>query len=313
MSWDEWRPYVRVADRRALASKAMARRKKKGLPVEPVEVKGRTFARMVWGRAWCDHLEKFSDFANRLPRGRTYVRNGSVCHLEIASGQLHAFVMGSELYEIRVTIKKLSTSRWRAVKKQCAGEIATLLELLEGRLSDGVMAIVTDRDHGIFPLPQEITLDCSCPDWAVMCKHVAAVLYGVGVRLDERPELLFHLRGVDHEELIAAAEPNAAVVAGGKPGGRRRIAKNDLAGVFDIDLLAATSGAARSKPATETAIAKRQEPTVVLPSQSPRSATTANTSSNVAKPTKRAKTTKPGKTSKGKAKTSTSRKSAQKQ
>jgi uncharacterized Zn finger protein len=254
MAYYEWRPYVSAAERRALGRQAMARRRKKGLSVEPVEVKGRTIARSFWGRAWCDHLEKFSDFANRLPRGRTYVRNGSVCHLEIASGMVRAMVMGSDLYEVRVTVKKLGKSRWRAVKTQCAGGIATLLELLEGRLSEGVMAVVTDRDRGIFPLPREIALECSCPDWAVMCKHVAAVLYGVGARLDERPELLFLLRGVDHEELIST-EPSAAAVVGNKRGGRRRIAQGDLAAVFDIDLMerdgpadSATAKTVRAKP-----------------------------------------------------------------
>jgi len=248
---------VSVAKRRAKAHKTMAKRRKQGLPVEPVEVQGRTIARTFWGQAWCEHLEKFSDFANRLPRGRTYLRNGSVCHLEITGGLVEAMVMGSELYEVRVTIKKLARTRWRAVKARCAGGIATLLELLEGRLSDGVMAAVTDRDHGIFPLPREITLDCSCPDWAVMCKHVAAVLYGVGARLDQRPELLFLLRGVDHQELIST-DASAVTAVVGKRGGRRRIAQGDLAGVFDIDLLESNGATGKSAPAVTRAKSRRR-------------------------------------------------------
>ncbi len=289
-----WRPYVPAAARRARARRVMAMRQKKGLRVEPVEVQGRTIARTFWGRAWCDHLEKFSDFANRLPRGRTYVRNGSVCHLEIGSGVVRATVMGSELYEIRVTVKKLGKSRWRAVKAQCGGGIATLLELLEGRLSKEVMAVVTDRDRGIFPLPREIVLDCSCPDWAVMCKHVAAVLYGVGARLDERPELLFLLRGVDHEELIST-DPSAAAVVANKPGGRRRIAQGDLAGVFDIDILEADGTADRAAFETVRAKPQRRTRNAVDRSKGPRSANVAGPSGKGAKPAKRAKGTRASK------------------
>ena len=290
MAWNEWRPYVSVAARQARARKAMARRRKKGLPVEPVEVQGRTIARTFWGRAWCDHLEKFSDFANRLPRGRTYVRNGSVCHLEIASGVIRAIVMGSELYEVRVTVKKLAKSRWRTVKAQCAGGIASLLELLAGRLSQGVMVVVTDRDRGIFPLPREIALDCSCPDWAVMCKHVAAVLYGVGARLDERPELLFLLRGVDHEELVSTDLSPATIVVG-RPGGRRRIAQGDLAEVFDIDLLEADRAAngAESESASAGSLrrANRRPKNAVKRSKGRPSANVAGLSGKEGKPGKR--------------------------
>lgn len=292
MAWGGWRPYVSVAERRAQARRAMARRRKKGLPVEPVEVKGRTIARTFWGWAWCDHLEKFSDFANRLPRGRTYVRNGSVCHLEISSGVVRAMVMGSELYEVRVTVKKLAKSRWRALKAQCAGGIATLLELLEGRLSEKVMAVVTHRDRGMFPLPREIALDCSCPDWAVMCKHVAAVLYGVGARLDERPELLFLLRGVDHEELISS-DLSPATVVGGKRGGRRRIAQSDVAGVFDIDIVEADGTGIGKRPAAASAgsqrRAKRRSPSAVKRSKIRSSANVAGPSGKGAKPAKRAR------------------------
>lgn len=281
MAWYEWRPYLSVAERRARARRAMARRRKKGLPVEPVEVKGKSIANTFWGCAWCDHLEKFSDFANRLPRGRTYVRNGSVCHLEIGSGEIRAMVMGSELYEVRVTVKKLTKTRWRAVKTKCAGGIASLLELLEGRLSRGVMTVVSHRDHGIFPLPREIEFGCTCPDWATMCKHVAAVLYGVGARLDERPDLLFLLRGVDHEELISA-DPSAGTVVGNRGRGRRRIAQRDLAGVFDIDIVGSDRGTnakvTEPAPVDSPRGAKRGTRGALDPSKEPRRANTADRS-----------------------------------
>jgi len=227
----------------------MDKLRKRGLDVQPVEIEGRKIARTFWGEAWCDHLESFSDYKNRLPRGRTYVRNGSVCHLDIAKGEINAMVSGSELYKVKVAVKTLARKKWNGVKNRCAGQIGSLLELLQGRLSKNVMTVVTDRNKGLFPLPKEISLKCNCPDWAVMCKHVAAVLYGVGARLDEKPELLFLLRGVDHEELISAEVGVAAAIAG-KTGGRRRIADDALADVFGIEMSdeAAPAKAESSRP-----------------------------------------------------------------
>jgi uncharacterized Zn finger protein/DNA-binding XRE family transcriptional regulator len=213
----------------------MEKLRKKGLDIKPVEIEGRKIARTFWGEAWCDHLESFSDYQNRLPRGRTYVRNGSVCHLDIARGEVSAMVSGSELYMVKVAIKTFPRKKWKDVKDRCAGQIGSLLELLHGRLSKNVMSVVTDRNKGLFPLPGEINLQCSCPDWAVMCKHVAAVLYGVGARVDEKPELLFLLRGVDHEELIDT-EVGVAASAAGSKGSRRHIAEDALADVFGIEL-----------------------------------------------------------------------------
>lgn len=235
MGWGRWAPYVPVAKRRAGARKKMDQIRKEGKEIFPVTIEGRKIARTFWGEAWCEHLEKFSDFENRLPRGRTYVRNGSVCHLEIAGGLVTALVSGSELYTVKVTIKKLGETVWASLKRRCAGQIGSLLELLQGRLSKGVMEIVTDRTGGLFPLPGEMGFSCSCPDWAVMCKHVAAVLYGVGARLDERPELLFLLRGVDQEELISTGAGLVGEGAG-KGTGRRRIEEGALGEVFGIEL-----------------------------------------------------------------------------
>jgi uncharacterized Zn finger protein len=214
----------------------MEKLRKKGVCIQPVTIEGRQIARSFWGQAWCDHLEKFSDYENRLPRGRAYIRNGSVCHLEITEGAISAMVSGSELYKVNIGIKKLPDKKWAQVRKRCAGQIGSLLELLQGRLSKSVMTVVTDRDSGLFPLPGEISLHCSCPDWAVMCKHVAAVLYGVGARLDEAPELLFLLRGVDQEELISA-DAGMAAVSNAPPGeGRLRIAESDLSHLFGIEV-----------------------------------------------------------------------------
>ena len=234
MSYYGWAPYVPVAVRRAKAQKQLEKMKKKGLNVQSVQLSGRKIADSFWGKGWCDHMESFGDYANRLPRGRTYVRNGSVCHLEIKPGRIEAIVSGSSLYNVSVTIFPLAIHKWKAVKAACAGRIGSLIDLLRGKLDRGVMEVVSDRKEGLFPLPGEITFGCDCPDSAGMCKHIAAVLYGVGARLDHSPELLFHLRGVNHEELVDVS----AVVTGVAKAGtsRRRIAVSGLADVFGVEM-----------------------------------------------------------------------------
>lgn len=257
-----WAPYVSVAARRQQAGREMEKLRKKGANIQPVTIAGRKIAQTFWGEAWCQHLEKFSDFANRLPRGRTYVRNGSVCHLQIEKGKITAKVSGSAIYDIKITIKPLHSSKWDQVRTACAGQVGSLLELLQGKLSNHVMGVVTDRDNGLFPSPKEIALDCSCPDWADMCKHVAAVMYGVGARLDEKPELLFLLRGVDHTQLVSA-EGARAVIKGAQPG--RVLAADALGEVFGIDLApskaapdmeSAPKGAPRTKASKKPARSK---------------------------------------------------------
>jgi len=236
MAYDDygrWPKYVPVAQRRAKADKAMQKLGKKGLKIDPIKTEGRKIARTFWGKAWCDHLEKFSDYENRLPRGRTYVRNGSVCHLAISKGSIEAIVSGSELYNINIDITPLSAKKWQKVREQCAGQIGSMLELLQGCFSDNVMKIITDPEDGLFPQPSEIKLGCDCPDWADMCKHIAAVLYGVGARLDQQPELLFLLRNVDQEALITT-ELDITSATTGK--GKRRLATTDLSNLFDIEM-----------------------------------------------------------------------------
>lgn len=228
-----WKPYVPVSERRAKAKKKMDKLRKKGTDIQPIELSGKKIAVSFWGKRWCDHLESFSDYKNRLPRGRTYVRNGSVCHLDIQTGQIDAFVSGSELYKVTIQIKSLAAKTWKAIKDKCQGQIGSILELLQGKLSDHVMEVVSDRTHGLFPQPGEMSLKCSCPDWATMCKHVAAVLYGVGSRLDNRPELLFVLRGVDAEELISA---DVTIPTTAATPDRDKLAEEGLSEIFGIDI-----------------------------------------------------------------------------
>jgi len=228
-----FRPYVSVAQRRANAMREAKKLEKKGRTLAPVAIDGRKIARSPWGLGWCEHLESFSDFSNRLPRGRTYVRNGSVMDLQIKPGRIDALVMGSELYTIRVDVRPLEQDRWLALQQRCAGKIKSVLELLKGGVSAGVMEVMSHRETGMFPAPGEIKMRCSCPDAAHLCKHLAAVLYGIGARLDGQPELLFTLRKVDPAELVAGA---TEALAAPSPAAAE-MDNVQLSDVFGIDLV----------------------------------------------------------------------------
>jgi uncharacterized Zn finger protein len=260
MDFYGWRPYVSVAKRRQKAAKEMAKLKKKGHPVSPVVVEGRTIVKTFWGKAWCENLERYSDFANRLPRGRTYVRNGSVIDLQIAPGEIKALVSGSEIYEVAVKVAPVAKARWQSICTDCAGAIDSLIELLQGRFSKGVMERVCRQKTGLFPSPHEITLSCSCPDWAGMCKHVAAVLYGIGARLDHQPELLFRLHSVDEKDLIAGAG-KALPQAKRAPAGNKVLGGEDLAALFGLDM-AQGAGPDAAKPKRTKAPAGKKVPAV---------------------------------------------------
>lgn len=233
--WYRFKPYVSVAKRRANAAREVSKLQKNGQKIEPVVIEGRKIATTFWGQSWCKNLEAYSDFSNRLPRGRTYVCNGSVVDLQIEPGKITALVSGSSLYRIAIDIDKLPTAAWTTIRRECAGQIGSIVELLQGRLSKHVMEIVTQPNDGLFPKPKEIRMKCSCPDWAGLCKHLAAVLYGVGARLDRRPELLFHLRQVDHIELIEQAVEADSGRTSAKAN-KTTIAAGDLADVFGIDI-----------------------------------------------------------------------------
>jgi uncharacterized Zn finger protein len=296
----EFRPYVSVAQRRAIGQRELQKlSKKSGGAVSPVVLAGRKIAGTFWGKAWCDNLEAYSDFANRLPRGRSYVRNGSVVDLQISAGEVSARVAGSDLYRIKIKIKPLSAERWKSIQAECAGKIDSLLELLQGRLSSSVMEIVTKPERGLFPAPKDISLDCSCPDWADLCKHVAASLYGVGARLDTNPELLFLLRGVDPSDLIGKVSA-AEAVRQTTPSDAPTMSESEMADVFGIELASPSEppagnssrqvqvaakvlssvGGALQKPTPRPSRAARKQPRVSALNPSP----VAPAASTVAKP-----------------------------
>jgi uncharacterized Zn finger protein len=233
MNWWGFNSRPTVREQRQNAARESQRLAKNGEKLAPVLIEGRTIASSFWGRAWCDNLEAYRDFEYRLPRGRSYVRNRAVLDLTVSSGRIAALVLGSELYRVTVTIQSVPTPHWSLIKAQCAGQVGSLIELLEGRLSESVMSLVTHRERGLFPRPLEIAMDCSCPDSARMCKHVAAAMYGVGARLDQQPELLFTLRNVEHAELITQAAELDVIRKGTR---RKTIAEDSLGSVFGIEL-----------------------------------------------------------------------------
>lgn len=270
----EWKPYVSVAERRRNAEQEMQKLRKKGHPVSPVVIAGRTIARTFWGKSWCENLERYGDYENRVPRGRTYVRNGSVVDLQIAPGEVSAWVSGSELYHVAVKISALQVARWNSICTDCAGAIDSLVELLQGRFSKGVMERICQQKTGLFPAPNEIHFTCSCPDSASMCKHIAAVLYGIGARFDEQPELLFKLRNVNETDLIVKAGKGLPM-AKNAPAQAKVLAEDDLAALFGLDMDAGEVAQQRpidSAPKPSRNTDRRKPAATALPKPAPRKA-----------------------------------------
>ena len=243
--YNDYPVYVTAESRKYKASQHAAKMAKTGHVCCPVTIAGRKIAVSFWGKAWCEHMEGFHDYENRLPRGRTYVRNGSVFDLQIKPGEVDALVSGSDIYHVTIRLKPLEAKQWQAIRRRCAGQIASAIELLQGKFSDAVMKILTDRTEGMFPSVKDFSMDCSCPDSASMCKHIAAVAYGIGSRLDREPGLFFTLRNVNHLELVAAAGAGIAAAAQAGSGG---IVEADLSAVFGIDMATAAKPVATAPP-----------------------------------------------------------------
>jgi uncharacterized Zn finger protein len=251
-----WAPYVSVAERRKKAEREMAKLRKKGHPVSPVVITGRAIATTFWGNAWCETMESFGDYENRLPRGRTYVRNGSVVDLQIAPLEVKALVSGSSIYTVTIAVKPVPKKHWESLCRDCAGGIDSLVELLQGRLSKAVMERICAPGTGLFPKSAEIKFSCTCPDGASMCKHVAAVLYGIGARLDEKPDLLFYLRAVDHQDLVAGLGKDLPRTKTA-PASANILEADDMAALFGLDMAAPEEEAAPPPPPKPT---RRKKP-----------------------------------------------------
>jgi len=251
--------YVSVAERKASAEKKLKKMQKKDPSIQPVVIQGKNLAKTWWGKAWNDNLTKYADFANRVGRGRSYLRHGAVLDLKINPGEVLALVQGSDVdpYQIQIDIKRISKSNWEDIKRLCVGKIESLQELLKGKFPKNLADVFTSKNAGLFPSPKELNFSCSCPDWASMCKHVAAALYGVGTRLDDDPMLFFKLRGVDSKDLVAQAvkDNTNQLLERSKKKSNRVIDDIDIADIFDIDMESAPDKKAK----------KSEKKKVVLP------------------------------------------------
>lgn len=261
MSWysSDWAPYVPVAQRKRNAEREVKRLQNSGHAISPIRVVGRAITTTIWGKAWCDNLESYHDYAHRLERGRSYVRHGAVIDLKIEPSLIEARVSGSSVYRVSVAITKLADAQWHAIRKDCTGRIESLIDLLQGRLSAAVMERLSRQGQGLFPRPSEIRFRCSCPDHAMLCKHVAAVLYGVGVRLDSQPELLFLLRDVDETALLS----NAAVTlpdSGEQAPAGRRLEDENVSTIFGLEMADLPANASATTAKRPTAISVSTKP-----------------------------------------------------
>jgi len=221
-------------DSKDSVARAIERRRSRGEALLALETgKGAKIAGNFWGIAWQHHLESYADYQSRLPPARTLLRQGKVFDLAIAAGQATAVVAGQALHDVLVRVKPLDAAHWEEIRTACAGQIGSLLDLLQGNLGDGVMKIIADRETGIFPLPREIKVICDCPDDASLCPHGAAVLYGIGLKFDADPALFFQLRGVDQLDLISQAQQSLEAAASGDAS---IIAEADFSDVFGIEM-----------------------------------------------------------------------------
>lgn len=248
--YDDWDypPYVSVAEKKERNAEMAAKLARKNANLKPVVITGRKIADTFWGKAWCDNVESYQDYENRLPRGRSYVRSGAVIDLQVAPGKVTALVAGSASspYRISIEIKPLAKARWETLKQKCVGKIASLLALAQGKLPLEILEEFCDRERGLFPSPKEIKTECSCPDWAGLCKHLAAVLYGIGARLDEDPKLFFTLRGIDENELVGADVVDTLTA-----GVASEIAPENLANVFGMEFDSLTDALPANVPASK--------------------------------------------------------------
>ena len=244
--WMGWAPAMTVGARKAKVKRTIAEYRKEGKSISPVEIQGRTIARTFWGKAWCDNIESYRDYAYRLERGRSYVRSGAVIDLQIGEGAVTALVIGSgeKPYRVSVRIDPMRTADWKALVQRAAGRVSSLFALAQGQLPEELLQDFCNPETGLFPKPREIHFDCSCPDGASCCKHVAAVLYGIGARLDKKPELFFTLRGIDPDSIVSDE-----VVETLTEGASNELENADLSDVFGISLDADASAPRVQAPA----------------------------------------------------------------
>jgi len=240
MSYWKYPRYVSVAEKKAKAASKLKQLSKKNPAMQPIILEGQAIAKTWWGKSWNLNLERYADYSNRIGRGRSYVRHGAVLDLQISAGQVKSLVQGSRAkpYTVTIKIKGIAKAIWQNMKAACAGKLDSLPELLRGKFPKALGEIFTAQGRGLFPSPQEIDFDCSCPDWAYMCKHVAATLYGIGTRLDDDAGLFFKLRKVKIDDLIQQTlkDQSYKLLEKAEQMSSGKIAESDLSGMFGIDM-----------------------------------------------------------------------------
>jgi len=238
--YSDFPAYVSVGEKRAKAKKGLEKLRKKNPSIKPVRIEGRTISTSWWGKSWNKNLEGYADYENRIGRGRSYVRTGAVLDLQILPGEVTALVQGSRArpYSVVIQISEIAPATWKALKNACAGKLDSLPELLAGKFPKALGELFTERGKGLFPSPREIHFSCSCPDYASMCKHVAAALYGVSARLDTEPGLFFTLRKVKVEDLVSETVKGTSeeLLNRAKKKSTRVMEEADLSALFGIQL-----------------------------------------------------------------------------
>jgi uncharacterized Zn finger protein len=179
----------------------------------PIHVEGGMKTRSEWGaigetwwsKRWVDVLESFG-MGTRLIRGRSYARQGQVLSIEIMAGQVKAQVQGSspQPYKVKIQLKPLSDEDWDEVTDVMAEQALFAAKLLAGEMPRNIEEAFAEVSLTLFPASEaDLRTNCSCPDWANPCKHIAAVYYILAERFDQDPFLIFKLRGRAKEEIIA--------------------------------------------------------------------------------------------------------------
>lgn len=266
--WNSYPPYVSVAEKKAKAAKKLAKLQKKNPDIQPILIEGRTIAKSWWGKSWNRNLEQYADYSNRIGRGRSYVRHGAVLDLSVESGKVESLVQGSRSkpYSVNIKIKALKKKTWQDIQLFCKGKLDSIQELLSGRFPKDLDDIFMAREKGLFPSPKEIAFSCSCPDWAYMCKHVAATLYGIGARLDDDPSLFFILRKVEMKDLITRTVDNETqkLLQKAKIKADRIIPESNLGDIFGIEMEETVAPVKRKARATKKASKKKKKSPGVL-------------------------------------------------
>lgn len=235
MDWG-YHTYIPVGVRVKKTQRLIEKLKQKDPSISPIVIEGKKIAKTFWGISWNKNLESYADFHNRIARGSAYLKNGMVVDLKILEGRVKSLVNGTDLYEVQIDINKLSNESWNNITKNCSHKIENIERLASGVFPEELKEIFLKKGDGLFPSPKEIKMSCTCPDWAVMCKHVAATLYGVGAKLDADPLIFFKLRGVDFSELLTKSieEKMESMLKNSNKKTNRIIENKDISELFGI-------------------------------------------------------------------------------